>query len=194
MIESDQPPEQLAAQARASGRKPPVESWNPAFTGDLDMRIDVNGEWFYRGRRLGRKAMTRLFASILRREDDGHYYLVTPVEKYRIQVEDVPFVAHSLRPEGSGRDQRLHLSTNLDAPVVVGPGNPLEVNLRGPEREPRPYVLVERKLYARLARADFYRLVDLATEEDRNGRPVWGVWSGGRFFPIDESPSGIARP
>ena len=185
----DNPPEKLAAQARSSGRKPPVESWNPAFTGDLDMRIDVNGEWFYRGRRLNRKAMVKLFASILRREGDGHYYLVTPVEKYRIQVEDAPFVAHSLAAQGSGRDQRLHLSTNLDEPLVVGPANPLEVKLHGQDREPRPYVLVERNLFARLARADFYRLVDLMTEEDRNGRPVWGVWSDGRFFTIDEAPN-----
>lgn len=177
-------PEKLADDIKAAGKAPPVESWNPPFTGEMDMRIAANGDWFYQGSKLKRKAMVKLFASILRVEDDGCFYLVTPVEKYRIQVEDAPFVAHSLSVSGSGQALELKLVTNVDDEIALGPDHPLEVNIDPDSGEPRPYVMVKRNLKALIERADFYRLVDLAEAREQGGAQVWGVWSQGCFFPI----------
>jgi len=185
MTEKRSQPEKLAREVEAAGKEPPVESWNPPLTGDMDMRIAANGDWYYRGSKLKRHSMVKLFSTILRVEDDGCYYLVTPVEKYRIRVDDAPFVAHSLKVSGEGESQRLSLVTNVGDEVTLGEDHPLEVEIDPGTGEPRPYVQVKRNLRALVERADFYRLADLAREEHREGETCWGVWSDRRFFPID---------
>ena len=129
--------------------------------------------------------MVKLFASVLRRETDGRYWLVTPVERGRIEVEDVPFVAVALTAEGEGRNQRLIFRTNLDEFVTAGPARPLRVETAA-SGEPAPYILVRDNLEARLARAVFYELVDLGAEERVGNTTLFGVWSGGTFFRLGE--------
>jgi len=147
--------------------------------GDFDLRIARDGTWFYRGSPIGRIALVKLFAGVLRRDVDGSYWLVTPVEKGRVTVDDVPFVAVDFDSEGSGPGQRLTFRTNLDETVEVGPGRPIRV-VESEVGEPAPYVLVRPGLEARIARAAFYRLVERG--EIRDGR--LGVWSGGAFFVL----------
>lgn len=184
----DSPPpstEGLAAAARQAGRKgpPPVHLWNPPFCGDLDMRIARDGTWFYLGTPIGRPALVRLFSSILKRED-GRFYLVTPVEKVGITVDDAPFVAVDFTATGTGRDQILTFETQVGDVAIAGPDNPLRI-VRDPETgEPAPYVHVRRGLEALIDRKSFYRLVDLACVHPVEGIGQLGLWSGGCFFPM----------
>jgi len=145
------------------------------------MRIARDGSWFYRGSPINRLALIKLFASVLRREADGGYWLVTPAERGRIEVEDAPFLAVALTVEGKGRDQRLIFRTNLDEFVTAGPGNPLRVETAA-NGEPRPYILIRDGLPARLTRPVFYELVDLATQEEVEGVVQFGIWSQRIFF------------
>jgi hypothetical protein len=147
--------------------------------GDFDLRIGRDGTWFYRGSPIGRIALVKLFARVLRRDIDGSYWLVTPVEKGRVTVDDVPFVAVDFDSEGSGPGQRLTFRTNLDDTVEAGPERPIRV-VESEVGEPAPYVLVRPGLEARIARAAFYRLVERG--EIRDG--TLGVWSGGTFFAL----------
>ncbi len=149
------------------------------------MRIARDGTWFYRGSPIGRLPLVKLFASVLRREADGRYWLVTPAERGRIEVDDVPFLAVAVTVEGEGRDQRLIFRTNLDEFVTAGPDNALrvETTARG---EPAPYILVRDGLEARLARPVFYELVELGTEEPIGETTQFGVWSRGVFFRLGE--------
>lgn len=153
--------------------------------GDLDMRIARDGTWSYRGSPIGRLALVKLFASVLRREPDGCYWLVTPAERGRIEVEDVPFLAVALTVAGEGRDQRLIFRTNLDEFVTAGPDNPLRMETAA-SGEPAPYILVRNGLDARLARPVFYDLVDLAKEERIGDTTRFGVWSKDVFFRLGE--------
>jgi hypothetical protein len=153
--------------------------------GDLGMRIARDGTWYYRGSPIGRVALVKLFASVLRREDDGHYWLVTPAERGLIEVEDTPFVAVELLVEGAGRDQQLIFRTNLDEFVTAGTDNPLRVETAA-SGEPMPYILVRAGLEARLARPVFYQLVELGTEGEMANKIQFGVWSGGVFFALGE--------
>lgn len=179
------PADRLAAAARGGARKgpPPVHLWNPAFCGDLDMRIARDGTWFYLGTPIGRPALVRLFASILKRED-GRFYLVTPVEKVGIVVEDAPFVAIDFTAEGEGRGQRLAFVTNVEDAVTAGPEHPIRVVRDPATGEPAPYVMVRRGLEALIDRKSFYRLVELGVTEDVDGRAQFGLWSDGSFFPM----------
>ena len=163
----------------ATGRRP------PANRGDLEIRIARDGTWHYRGSPIGRLSLVKLFASVLRREADGHYWLVTPAERGRVEVEDVPFLAVAVTVEGKGVDQRLIFRTNLDEFVTAGPDNPLRVETAA-NGEPAPYILVRDGLEARLARPVFYELVELGTEQQVGGRAQFGVWSRGTFFPLGE--------
>ncbi len=147
--------------------------------GDFDLRIVRDGTWLYRGSPIGRAALVKLFARVLRREADGSYWLVTPVEKGRVAVDDVPFVAVDFDSTGMGPAQMLTFRTNLDESVEAGPLRPIRVVL-GAGDEPAPYVLVRPGLEARIARAAFYRLVERA---ELRGDTM-GVWSGGTFFPL----------
>jgi len=163
----------------ADGKRPPID------IGDLDMRIARDGTWFYCGSPIRRPALVKLFASVLRRQPDGGYWLVTPAERGRIEVEDVPFLAVGLTVEGDGREQRLIFHTNLDDIVTAGPDNPLRVET-ATSGEPAPYILVRDNLEARLARTVFYDLVELGKEEPIEETSQFGVWSSGRFFRLGE--------
>ena len=166
----------------AGGKRLPIDR------GDLDMRIARDGTWYYRGSPISRPALVKLFASVLRREPDGRYWLVTPAERGRIEVEDVPFLAVALTVEGEGREQKLIFQTNLDDIVTAGPDNPLRVETAA-SGEPAPYILVRDNLEARLARSVFYDLVEFGREEPNGETSQFGVWSSGRFFRLgDPSP------
>ncbi|MFA7440788.1 MAG: DUF1285 domain-containing protein [Sphingomonadaceae bacterium] len=172
------------AAAVAAKRLPPVEQWNPEHCGDIDMRIAADGTWFHAGSPIGRPAMVRLFSTILRREPDGSYVLVTPVEKLNIMVEDAPFVAVELTSEGAGKARNLAFRLNTDEVVIAGPDHPLRVET-APDGNPRPYLHVRGKvgngLEALLNRPVFYELAELAlAETPPDDRP--GLWSGGAFF------------
>lgn len=175
----------LAAAASGAARRgpPPVHLWNPPFCGDLDMRIARDGTWFYLGTPIGRPALVRLFSSILKREGE-RYFLVTPVEKVGIAVDDAPFVAVDFTADGEGRDQTLTFETHVEDRVMAGPEHPIRVARDPATGEPAPYILVRRNLEALIDRKSFYRLVDLGQEETVNGAAEFGVWSGGAFFPI----------
>ncbi|HEX8901060.1 DUF1285 domain-containing protein [Vitreimonas sp.] len=173
----------LAALKREAGSgdkgPPPVDKWNPAHCGDIGMEIMADGMWKHEGTRITREALVKLFASILRKDADGQTYLVTPVEKIVVKVEDAPFVAIRADRVGEGRDQSIVFTTNVGDIVQAGPEHPLRVATRG-EAEPRPYVHVRGRLEARVLRAPFYELVDWA--ETRDGK--LGVWSGGVWFEL----------
>lgn len=173
-----------AARAAAKGKGlPPVHKWNPPFCGDLDIRIARNGTWFYLGTPFGRPELVRLFSTILRKDGDA-YFLVTPVEKVGITVEDAPFVAVDFDVTGEGQDQSLTFHTNVGDQTTAGPNAPIRV-VRDPETgEPSPYVLVRANLEALIDRKSFYRLVDLGAHHEVDGTSWFGLWSGGQFFPV----------
>lgn len=177
--------ENIAASAQAaaqSGRLPPVEKWNPPFCGDLDMRIARDGTWYYLGTPIGRPALVRLFSTILRK-DGARYFLVTPVEKVGITVDDAPFVAVDVEARGNRQTQRLSFTTNVGDTVTATAQTPIRV-VRDPETgEPAPYVMVRAGLEALIDRKSFYRLVDLGDHELHDGRQWFGFWSAGTFFP-----------
>jgi uncharacterized protein len=149
------------------------------------MRIARDGTWHYRGSPIDRLALVKLFASVLHREADGRYWLVTPVERGLIEVEDVPFLAVALAVEDQNRDQVLIFRTNLDEFVTAGPDNPLRVETAA-SGEPTPYILVRDGLEARLARAVFYDLVEHGIEEQVGDKIEFGVWSRGMFFRLGD--------
>lgn len=156
--------------------------------GDFGIAIKRDGTWTYQGSPIGRLPLVKLFASVLRRVGD-EYWLVTPVERGRIAVDDVPFIAVELTAAGSGVDQTLTFRTNLDETVALDADHPLWVSETPDSGEPRPYILVKPGLEARLARSVFYHLVDLAVT-DETGR--LGVWSHQRFFPLESKTTGAA--
>ena len=170
--------EGIAASARAAGKKgpPPVHLWNPPFCGDLDMRIARDGTWFYLGTPIGRFELVKLFSSVLKREGDS-YFLVTPVEKVGIQVDDAPFLA----VEFEQQDRHLIFRTNVGDYVRVDKKHPIRVSVNQKTGEPSPYVRVRGNLDALMTRSVFYQLAEHAEEHDG----LFGVWSGGVFFPLD---------
>jgi len=171
-------------QATEGKRGPaPVHLWNPEYCGDLDIRIARNGQWWYLGTPIGRLELVELFSSVLKLED-GKYYLVTPVEKIGITVDDAPFVAVDFRAAGAGEDQVLTFETNVGDETVAGPENPIRV-VRDPETgEPSPYVHVRRGLEALIDRKSYYRLVEIGAIAPHEGEDWFGLWSSGQFFPI----------
>jgi hypothetical protein len=178
----------LLAQVAKSGKcLPPVHLWNPDFCGDIDMRIGRDGTWFYLGTPIGRKPMVRLFSTIIRRDGDD-YFLVTPVEKVGIKVDDAPFVAVLLEVTGSGESQQLRFTTNVDDVVEAGGEHPLRVAIDPQTDEPAPYVHVRTNLEALIHRNVFYQLVELAVVREIEGQRWLGVWSGGEFFRIGLEP------
>lgn len=168
------------------GKLPPVHLWEPDNCGEIDIRIARDGTWFHEGGPIRRPSMVRLFSTILRRDDDGAYYLVTPVEKLRITVEDAPFVAVEMTVHGSGREQVLTFRTNVDDEVMAGPEHPIRVVVDADSEEPSPYVHIRGGLEALIARSVFYDLVELADEEVHDGEPKFGVWSAGAFFVLGD--------
>jgi len=175
----------LASAARAATKKgpPPVHLWNPPFCGDLDMRIARDGTWFYEGSPIGRAPLVRLFSSILKLEE-GKFFLVTPVEKVGITVDDAPFVATDFTVTAPGPEQVITFETHVGDTAEAGAQNPLRF-VRDPQTgEPSPYVHIRRGLEALIDRKSFYRLVDLGCTEAHEGQDWFGLRSGGVFFPI----------
>ncbi len=165
--------------ALAEQRLPPVAKWTPANCGDSDMRIARDGTWYHQGSPIGRKAMVQLFATILRREPDGGYVLVTPVEKLDIIVEDAPFIAVELKSEGAGAARRLAFRLNTDELVIAGPQHPIRVD--DCADGPHPYLRVRDGLDALLSRAVYYELANMALDEGA-APPV--LWSDGACFAL----------
>jgi hypothetical protein len=175
-----------AAKERSPG-PPPVEQWNPPFCGDLDMRIAADGTWFYLKTPIGRPALVKLFASVLKREGDN-YYLVTPVEKCGIRVDDAPFLAVELNVEDEYGAQSggrvLNFRTNVDDWVACGPEHRLRFEPEAGTGGLKPYLHVRRDLWAKVTRALFFDLVELGEERDVGGAAMFGVSSMGEFFPM----------
>lgn len=171
-----------AQDAAKAGKLPPIHLWNPPFCGDIDMEIRRDGTWFHEGTPIGRKPLVRLFSTILKREGDA-YFLVTPVEKVGIRVQDAPFVAVDLDAEGAGREQSITFTTNVGDVAVAGTDHALRVE-RDADGEPSPYIHIRSGLEALIDRKSFYRLVDLGEAHEVDGTAMFGVWSTGTFFPI----------
>jgi len=169
-----------AAAAESAGLIKPL----PRDCGHFDISIARDGTWSYRNSPIGRLALVRLFSTVLRREADGSFWLVTPVERGRVTVEDAPFVAVELTCRGQGQHQELIFRTNIDDTVAAGADHPLRVSNDSALPGPNPYILVRNGLEARLSRPVFYQLVELGTEERVGDATLFGVWSKGEFFPL----------
>ncbi|MEL6874665.1 MAG: DUF1285 domain-containing protein [Pseudomonadota bacterium] len=159
---------------------PPVEQWDPKETGDSEMRIASNGDWFHQGGRISRPAMVRAFSTLLRREADGSFALVTPYQKLGIAVDDAPFVAVEMESAGQGPDRQLAFRLNTDHLVIADSDHPLR--FPSGTDAPKPYLTVRNGLEAVLARPVYYALAEMALED---GLEPFGIWSHGAFFPID---------
>lgn len=177
--------EGLAEAVRAASKKgpPPVHLWNPPYCGEMDMRIARDGTWFHEGTPIGRMPLVKLFSSILRLED-GKYFLVTPVEKVGIVVDDAPMLAVDFEVEGTGEAQNLRFYTKTCDEVLADAAHPIRVVRDGVTGEPAPYVHVRRGLEALIDRKSFYRLVELGMHHEVDGAGWFGLWSGGSFFPV----------
>ncbi len=174
---------------RAGGKDkspPPVERWNPPFCGDLDIRIAADGTWSYMGSPIQREPLVRLFASVLRKDEDGRHYLVTPVEKIGIFVEDAPFIGVELHVDGDGETQILTVRTNTGDVVQVGPEHPLRFESHADNDGLKPYLLVRGRLEALLSRALLYELAELFVEREIDGNAQFGVWSSEVFYGVEQ--------
>lgn len=179
----------MAARDGGQGRRgpAPVHLWEPEYCGELDIRIARDGLWHYLGTPIGRPALVRLFASVLRKDADGRHYLVTPVEKIGITVDDAPFVAVDFTVEEPGPAQRLRFVTNVGDEAVLGPEHPLRMRRDPDTGEPTPYILVRGRLEARIDRKSFYRLADIGETEDGPDGPRFGLRSDGAFFALADA-------
>ena len=182
--------EAIAGAARKAGAKglPPVHLWNPPDCGDIDMRIASDGTWFYQKTPIGRAPLVKLFASVLKREGDK-YFLVTPVEKCGIAVDDAPFLAVELEVEDEGAGRRLYFRTNVDDWVACGADHGLRFEPESETGGLKPYLHVRRDLWAKVTRALFYDLVELGEERDIAGVRMFGVASAGEFFAMAPADS-----
>ncbi len=163
---------------------PPVDRWNPEFCGDLDMEIRADGTWFYMGTPIGRAPLVRLFSTVLRKDEDGKTYLVTPVEKIGIRVEDAPFVGVEMNVSARGPDQVLTFRTNVGDVVEAGKTHPLRFEIAGETDQLKPYLHVRGRLEALVSRALMYDIVDLGGPETIEGIETFCVRSGGVAFPV----------
>jgi hypothetical protein len=168
---------------------PPVDKWNPPFCGDIDMEIRADGTWFYMGTPIGRHPLVRLFSTVLRKDEDGKTYLVTPVEKVGIRVEDAPFVAVEMVVTGEGAGQTLTFRTNVGDVAEAGPDHELRFVIEGENQELKPYLHIRGNLEALVSRAVMYDLVELGEQAEIEGRAMFCIRSGGVLFdvmPADE--------
>jgi uncharacterized protein len=161
----------------------PVETWNPPYCGDIGLKILSSGVWLYQGSPIGRMAIVRLFASILRRDADGKTYVVTPAEKIDVDVEDAPFLAVDMAVSGDGLQQSLAFRTNVDDVVSVDAAHPLRFVRQDPDGGLKPYILVRGRLEALVTRAVYADLVALAVPRDARS-PALGIWSGGLWWEM----------
>lgn len=160
-------------------------SWDPVYSGDSEMRISRDGRWYYQGSLISRPALVQLFSRLLRREGE-QYYLVTPVEKLSITVDDAPFVSTNIEVEGQGDQQNIYVTTNLGDTALLGSEHPLWVNIDPQTQEPSPYLSIGNNLPVLLQRSDFYQLVEHAEQAVVDQRTVLGVWSQQQFFVLGE--------
>ena len=169
-----------------TGRKlPPVEQWAPERSADIDMEIRADGSWWHEGGRINREKLVKLFSTILRRDEDGSYWLVTPYEKVVVHVEEAPFIAvRAEQADGTGEEQTLAFVTNVGDVVVAGPDHPIRVETDPETLEPSPYLRVRGRLEAKLSRPVFYELAGLAVEGSGALEGRMGVWSQGMFFDL----------
>lgn len=163
---------------------PPVERWNPPFCGDLDMEIRADGTWFYLGTPIGRPALVRLFSTVLRKDEDGKTYLVTPVEKVGIRVEDAPFLAVEMNVADKAGLPVITFRTNVGDLVSVDAEHPLRFEIVGEKRQLKPYVLVRGRLEALVSRAVMYDLVERGETVEIDGREMFALQSGACLFPV----------
>jgi hypothetical protein len=167
--------------AQAGKGPAPVETWNPPYCGDIGLAIRADGVWLYHGSPIGRMALVKLFAGVLRKDADGRHYLVTPAEKVDVAVDDAPLLAVEMEVRGAGKGQSLIFRTNVDDIVEAGPEHPLRFAVEPGSGGLKPYLLVRGRLEALVTRALYYDLVELAVTEEGRGL---GLWSGGAFFPM----------
>jgi hypothetical protein len=193
MVEAGTQALESLASAVGKGKYPPVEKWNPPFCGDLDMRIAADGTWFYLGTPIGRPALVRLFASVVKRED-GRYFLVTPVEKVGIRVDDAPFLAVEMEIENRGPQQSLIFRTNVDDVLRCDADHRLRFEPEAGTGGLRPYLHVRRDLWAKVTRALFFDLVGIGEVREEGGLRMFGVVSTGEFFAMapEEAVAGYA--
>lgn len=176
--------DQILADIESSAATHAVKrNWNPHHQGDIDIRIAADGSWFHQGRRFQRDSMVKLFAGILRREDDG-YFLVTPSEKLRIQVEDAPFVATLVERIENNDQQAIVFTTNIGEQIVVNHEHAIRVDIDADTNEPRPYVHLRDGLDALISRSAFYDLLNFAHESERNGIGYLSITSLGEEFEL----------
>ena len=183
--------EALLNQAATGPGPAPVELWNPPYCGDIGLKIGRDGTWFYQDSLIGRMALVKLFARVLRRDADGRHYLVTPAEKVAVTVEDAPFVAVEMVVQGHGSGQALFFRTNIDDVVACGPDHPLRFVVEPGSGGLKPYVVVRGRLEALISRSVYYELVDIAVSSGDAADPSIstevgpaGIWSNGAFFPL----------
>ncbi|MEM9749933.1 MAG: DUF1285 domain-containing protein [Pseudomonadota bacterium] len=175
-----------AADTKGARKRPRIPPWDPPFCGDIGMEVRRDGSWAYQGSPIGRLPLVKLFASVMRREADA-FFLVTPVEKVSLVVEDAPFIAVAMQVDGDGAGQTLHFTTNLGDEATAGDAHPLRAGRSDGAEAPALYVDIRGGLEARINRAVYYDLVERAVHADIEGASYFGVWSGGRFFPFGRS-------
>lgn len=177
--------EALVARAGEHGKGlPPVDKWHPEFCGDIDMEIKRDGTWFYMGTPIGRAPLVRLFSTVLRKDEDGKTYLVTPVEKVGIRIEDAPFVIVEMNADGKGDDQVLTFRTNVGDVVEADADHPLRFEIVEENNGVKPYILVRGRLEALVNRQVMYELIAHGEEVDIEGEKVFALRSNGALFPI----------
>lgn len=173
----------LDKQAATVKKLPPVDSWNPPLSGDMDIVVERNGDWVHEGARIKREPLVRLFATILKREGN-EYFLVTPVEKWRVQVRDVPFAVIAVAAQQRSGEQVLVFTTRTGDEIIAGPNNPIRVVINQATGEPSPYVLVRKNLEGLIQRNVYYELVEMAETREINRQKIYGVTSLGQFFNL----------
>ena len=176
--------ERALAQGKGKENEFPAFLGGPQMCGDIDIRIARDGTWHYLGSPIGRKRLVKLFASVLKRDESGDFWLITPAEMCRIKVDDAPFTAVEMTVQQESHGQDLIFRSNIDEIVTAGPDHPIRVEIDSETGEPSPYIGVRDGLDALIVRSVFYDLVEIGEERDMNGRKVLGIESGGMFFEI----------
>ncbi len=164
----------------------PVNNWNPKYCGDVDIEIKRNGDWFHNGKKINRISLIKVFSNILKKENNK-FYLVTPIEKVGIKVEDAPFLITNLEIKGHGRDQKIIVETNVNDKVIINQKHKLNVKIDKKTFEPSPYVIIRNNLKGLIDRKSFYRLIDKLKKEKYNDVFWYGIWSESKFFPIQKA-------
>ena len=182
------PIDDLLTEIKCGGSLEAAPNWtfNPNKCESIDIKIARDGTWFHEGQPIKRKKMCQLFSKVLRRSDDGRFFLVTPVEQFQIFVEDAPFTAVELSVQITGDQQTLVFRTNLDQTIVAGPNHPIRIVQDPINGQPKPYIIVRDKLEALILRPQFYQLVEMAEEKEMCGKTVLGVWSATKYFELGE--------